>query len=274
MHATTFQASRPATGAGFICSVCGHFNAQMAEPVHRELMACAGCGANMRFRAIACAIALARSGQVGALSGLSPDRGCRAIGISDATNYAAVLEGLFDYTNTFLHTEPRLDIEDAASFERFGALDLIVCSDVIEHTLRPPSMVLVNLAQALKPGGHLVLSAPTFLMPDTVERYPSLEGFDVKAAGGGAWEVHYRTRFGTHGVDAAPVFHGGPGRVLELRVISHPQLLHELRAAGLELLPIAEAELQRHGALWPGMVERQDLPLPLDGRVLLARRPA
>ncbi len=227
----------------------------------------------MRFRAIACAITTALTGHAGVLADVPADRGVRAVGISDASAYALVLERKFDYTNTFLHTEPHLDIEDSRSFQRYGPLDLIVCSDVVEHTLRPPAPVLRNLAAALKPGGHLVLSAPTYLMADTVERYPSLAGFEVEPASEGSFRVVFRTRFGTTGIDPAPVFHGGPGRVLELRVISHPQLLEEIRSAGLEILPLVESAMAAHGAAWPRMVERADLPFPLDGSVILARKP-
>ena len=258
---------------GFVCSVCGHYNDHFDSSPHRELMACSSCGSNMRFRAIACAVTRAALGRVGVLKELPTNRDFRAIGISDSAAYAQVLERKFDYTNTYLHTEPFLDIEDMASFSRYGPLDLIVCSDVIEHTLRPPAAVLRNLAMALKPGGHLVLSAPTYAMPDTVERYPTLQDFEVVATADGQWQVKYRTRYGTVGIDPAPVFHGGPGRVLELRVISHSQLMSEVLAAGLEPLPALDAALQIHGAAWPPMVERSDVPFPMDGGVLLARRP-
>jgi SAM-dependent methyltransferase len=227
----------------------------------------------MRFRAIACAVTRAALGRVGVLKEVPTNRDFRAIGISDSAVYAQVMERKFDYTNTYLHTEPFLDIEDAASFGRYGLLDLIVCSDVIEHTLRPPAAVLRNLAAALNPGGHLVLSAPTYSMPDTVERYPSLLGFELEGEENTGFRIHYRTRFGTTGVDTAPVFHGGPGRVLELRTISHSQLLHEIAAAGLDLVAPLDAALQIHGAAWPQMIERHDVPFPMDGGVLLARRP-
>jgi len=258
----------------FFCSVCGQLNERPDGDAHRELVPCAACGSNMRFRAIACAVTRAVIGRVGVLKELQADRKLRVVGISDSMAYAQVMERKFDYTNTFLHTEPHLDIEDEATYAPYVPLDLIICSDVIEHTLRPPAAVLLNLARALKPGGHLVLSAPTYLMPDTVERYPTLDGFDVEPVGENGFRVRYRTRFGSTGVDEAPVFHGGPGRVLEMRMISHTQLLQEVAAAGLEVLPAPDMALSIYGAIWPRMVERQDLPLPMDGSVILARRPA
>lgn len=258
---------------GFMCSVCGHYNPGLTSLPHREMVPCGECGSNMRFRAIACAITRAVLGRVGVLAEMPPDRSVRAVGVSDSSVYAQILERKLDYTNTFLHTEPYLDIEDAASFERFGPLDLIVCSDVIEHTLRPPPPVLRNFAAALKPGGRLVLSAPTYMMEDSVERYPSLESFEVELVGPESFRVAYRTRYGTQGVDTEPVFHGGPGRVLELRMISQQQLALEIRSAGFELLPSVDSALVIHGANWPRMIERDDLPFPLDGGVILARKP-
>ena len=256
----------------FTCSVCGAIN-QVSDPQHhRELLVCSTCGSNARFRAIACAIVQASTGKPGVLSDLAPQPQRRGIGISDTDVYAEVLTRKFSYTNTYLHTDPHVDIERAETFDRHQPLHFIVCSDVIEHTLRQPPTVLANLFDALQPGGHLVLSAPTYEMAHSVERYPTLESFDVAGVGDG-FEVRYRTAFGTQGTDPKPMFHGGPGRVLELRVLSHEQLLDELRRAGFEVLPQDPALLQRYGATWPAMVERHDVPYPMNGCVLLARRP-
>lgn len=258
----------------FVCSICGQVNlARNEQNIRRELMICQACGSNMRFRAIACAITQALTGSVCILSDLPIDLSIKSIGISDAAQYAQILEQKLSYTNTYLHTKPQLDIENLASFSSYGLLDLIVCSDVLEHTLKPPMRVLVNLAQSIKPGGYLVLSAPSFLMPDHIERYPSLNSYDVEKAADGSYRLIFHTPFSTHGVDNQPVFHGGPGRVLELRIISHPQLLQECELAGFELIWNHVPALSNYGAQWPLIVEQHNgLPLKLDGSVLLARR--
>lgn len=228
----------------------------------------------MRFRAIACAVTRALLGRAGVLAEMPVQRSVRALGFADARNYSQILERHLDYTNTFPDEDPALDADDPTSIARYGLQELIICSEIIEHTRRPPAQVLPDLAGALKPGGHLVLSAPTYLMPESIERYPSLQGFSVEAVAGGSLQVRYRTRFGSTGVDVAPVFHGTDGRGLEIRMISHAQLLRELRSAGLEVLPAIDSALRIHGAAWPSVVERQDLPVPTDGSVILARRPA
>lgn len=256
----------------FTCSVCGATGSYAAAQAHRELMACAACGANARFRAIACAFHQGATGRSGRLDTMPARKELRGIGISDSQVYADVLSAKTSYTNTYFHTEPLLNIEDRAGFGRYGRLDFIICSDVIEHTLKPVGFVIDNLFDALAPGGFLVLSAPTYEMDTTVERYPSLQGFEVRPTGD-SFIVDYATAFGTTGRDLAPIFHGGPGQVLEMRALGHAALLRELRAAGFRVEPLDEAHLRACGAAWPSMVERRDIPFPMNGGVLLARKP-
>lgn len=257
----------------YICSVCGAANCAAPNGWHRELVPCSSCGSNARFRAIACALTEALLGQAAVLGRIDRISSVRGIGISDADCYASVLARKFNYVNTFLHAEPRVDIEDPASLAAHAPLHFIVCSDVIEHTIRPPSVVLPHLHDALLPGGVLVISAPTYEMPDSVERYPTLAGYEVELFEG-LHRVRYRTAFGTEAFDDNPVFHGGPGRVLELRVLSHAALLADLRRSGLVVSSVSQDALVRHGAMWPSLVERSDLPYPMNGAVHIARRAA
>jgi glycosyltransferase involved in cell wall biosynthesis len=54
----------------------------------------------------------------------------------------------------------RIDLEDAACFERWqGQFDTVVCLNVLEH-VRDPLVSLRNMASALQPGGRLVLYVP------------------------------------------------------------------------------------------------------------------
>jgi SAM-dependent methyltransferase len=255
----------------FLCSICGTLNPWPATGWHRELVPCSACDANARFRAIGVCLSWGLVGRARPLALLHPEREITGLGVSDADLYATWLERKFSYTNTFLHRQPRLDIEDAASVAAYPPVDFLVCSDVIEHTLRPVRKVLRNLSAALKPGGLLVISAPTYEMDDTVERYPSLAGYRTDERPGSV-AVIYQTRFGSEGCDPQPRFHGGPGQVLELRAISHPELLEDLAQAGFEVLPVPDEALRAHGAVWPRMIERRDIPHPLNGSVLAARR--
>ncbi len=56
----------------------------------------------------------------------------------------------------------RFEVADAETFEAPGRFDLILCTEVIEHTARP-DRVLANLAGALAPGGIAVVTLPNRL---------------------------------------------------------------------------------------------------------------
>jgi|HubBroStandDraft_3_1064219.scaffolds.fasta_scaffold14002_3 glycosyltransferase involved in cell wall biosynthesis len=54
----------------------------------------------------------------------------------------------------------RIDLEDAACFERWqGRFDTVVCLNVLEH-VRDPLTALANMRLALAPGGRLILYVP------------------------------------------------------------------------------------------------------------------
>jgi hypothetical protein len=214
-------------------------------------------------------LSLGLFGRAMPLTQIQPHRGIRGFGCSDATAYADKLTELFDYSNTYFHEEPRVDICDATTLRQFAECRFIVCSDVLEHVLTDPALAIRNMHACLALGGCLVLSAPTYTMTSTVERYPSLRGYSVVKIAG-RHVVVYESLVGSLGFDADPVFHGGPGSVLEMRLFAHDALLRDVTAAGFKILPIPDDEAQHHGAVWPRHVERNDLPYPLDGGVVVA----
>jgi SAM-dependent methyltransferase len=253
----------------FACNICGRANT--AVGMHRELAPCAQCGSNARFRAMMVGLSLGLFGQVLPLPKMIADRGIRGWGCSDAEIYANRLVELFDYTNTFLHTEPRADIGDAATLEIFRGCQFILCSDVLEHVLVNPVDAIANMYDCLTPDGCLILSAPSYAMQASVEKYPTLRGFSVVAIGG-RHAVVYETATGALGFDPDPVFHGGPGSVLEMRLFGHEALLREIRNVGFRRVDMVGDEAQPFGAVWPHAAERSDLPYAMDGRVIVARK--
>jgi SAM-dependent methyltransferase len=251
------------------CCICGH---AMGAPdsFHRELSPCAGCGSNARFRGLmAAVIRLAFNGNQKPLKDQAGRRDIVAIGMSDTTIYADILTEKLNYRNTFLHTEPHLDLCDPTSIAKYSNLDLIICSDVIEHTKEPPVVVLGNMMRMLRPGGAIVLSAPTYQMPETIEWYPGASS--VRVIPGGDHHVVWKTIRGVDYVDTNPAFHGGPGDVLEMRVISHSALLADAASAGFKA---ATFEFdQSRGYVWPIEPEYPGLDAPMDGRILVLRKP-
>jgi hypothetical protein len=256
----------------FICNICGAANTNQGAVLHREHRHCQRCGSAARFRALVAALAYGLTGSLLRLAELKPNRRIRGFGCSDAEPYASRLGSRFTYTNTFLHTEPYVDITDRTTMRKFDHCDFIICSDVIEHTLEAPQVSLRNFYDTLGQNGILILAAPTFWMPATIERYPPLKSYQTVKFGD-RYAVAYETQLGELGFDANPRFHGGDGQVLEVRNISHDQLVQELRAVGFESVETMSEGLEEFGATWPLNPELPDIPFTSDGRVLLARKP-
>jgi SAM-dependent methyltransferase len=83
----------------------------------------------------------------------------RGIGLSDWIGYAAPLAQKLNYTNTFYHQEPRLDITDIdPSLEE--TLDFLIATDVFEHIAPPISVAFENSHKLLKPTGVFILTVP------------------------------------------------------------------------------------------------------------------
>jgi hypothetical protein len=253
------------------CAVCGHPVDIDKGPLHRELQTCADCGSCPRFCGLALGVQkLVHDGPwERPLCDLADLRAVIAIGISDDDRLARVFEEKFSYTNTFFHKEPHLDICSKESCSGYRA-DLIICSDVIEHTASAPMIALSNMFHMLTPGGGLVLSAPTFSLDSTIEWYGGMADMEISEEAGRPI-VRWRNKRGTVYVDTDPVFHGGPGQVLELRLISHSELLAVARSVGfigdtLEFAP-------EWGYSWPIARQWRYIEACADGRILLLRRP-
>jgi SAM-dependent methyltransferase len=252
--------------SSFECNICG--TRSSAEIIRREFAPCRGCGSTPRLRASMIGLSVGLFGRTMPLTQMRPDPGIRGFGCSDAPAYAAKLAELFDYSNTYLHEEPRVDICDVVTLRAFSQCRFIVCSDVLEHVLTDPALAIRNMYACLAPNGCLVLSAPTYDMTSTIEKYPSLRQYTV-AKIGDRHVVVYESLAGSLGFDADPVFHGGPGSVLEMRLFAHDDLLRHVIAAGFKILPMPDGDALHHGAVWLPEV-RHDLPYPLDGRVVIA----
>ncbi len=142
------------TEVAFVCNVCGEHNVfRQAHYENPELSSCAACGSNVRFRWLVHRLSL----EMFERSILLPDfptlKAIKGIGLTDPQTIAAVLAERFTYRNTFLTTEPRLDIRCDPS--PFGALDFLISSEVFEHVAPPVALAFENAARLLKPGGTI-----------------------------------------------------------------------------------------------------------------------
>jgi hypothetical protein len=252
------------------CAVCGEKVDLTDAKLHREIPICPLCHSNPRFCGIALAVNRAMYGDVETPLLQRPQRKTvAALGVSDDFRYASILDRLFTYTNTYFHQEPRLDITSVEGTGAFRDLDLIVCSDVVEHTLTSVLIPLQNFHRMLKPGGVAVVSAPTFDMASTIEWYGGAKTINIVQTGT-EYSVEWTNLKGDVYVDASPRFHGGPGQVLEMRVMAHRDLVDTAHAAGFKAVTV-EFD-QGWGYSWPLVRHLSYLPGPIDGRIVVLEK--
>ena len=121
----------------FTCNVCNSACSVDSEAdVGREKPSCSTCGSCARFRWIIHALSLELFGQSVPLPLFPLAKDLAGIGLTDSPSIADRLVEQLNYTNTFYHQEPRIDIMDLASGVD-GAYDFIIASEVFEH-LPPP----------------------------------------------------------------------------------------------------------------------------------------
>jgi SAM-dependent methyltransferase len=177
-------------------------------------------------------------------------RDIRGIGMSDALQYAGFLEHKFDYTNTYYHQPPKLDIMNP-DFAAFSDLDFIISSDVFEHVLPPVSTAFENSYKLLNKDGFLLLTVPYFKkLSQTIERYPDINEFEVFQDEEGEYLLRNTTRSGEQQLFDNLIFHGGPGSTLEMRRFSEAHVLKLLEQAGFSSIEIFDRDLEQFGIIW------------------------
>ncbi len=161
----------------------------------------------------------------------------RGIGLSDHHTYSPYLEKIFNYVNTFYHCEPRLDITNSSDIEKYTELDFIVSTDVFEHTRPPAELAFNNAASMLRKGGILIFSVPTNSDSQTVERYPSLNKYKIVNIEDKYLIINININ-GTVELFSDPIFHGGIGEAVEMRIFSETHVISLLTDTGFNVMNI------------------------------------
>jgi SAM-dependent methyltransferase len=190
------------------------------------------------------------------LPALSPALDHRGLGIGDWPGYADRLARLFDYTNTHLDSEPRLDLTESPPAELHGSHDFVIAGDVLEHVAPPVETAMANLRALLRPGGVAILTVPFSGWRAHVEHFPHLYRWALEEGDDGHPVLVNERADGTVEAFRSLCFHG-PGRSLEMRVFTETSFIAALRAAGFNGVRVVNEPSARHGVLlhdWPGPV--------------------
>ncbi|MCU1337272.1 MAG: Methyltransferase type 11 [Bryobacterales bacterium] len=236
----------------FTCNICGAECERPDTPAGREVPGCSKCGSTVRLRSLIALLSREIFGVELPLPDFPVLKGVRGVGMSDPEELAERLAEKFDYTNTFYHQEPRLDIVAPAQ-EHIGRYDFILSSEVLEHVPQPVERAFVNLNRMLKPDGMLLLTVPYRIDGHTAEHFPELHEYALAAPGGRTVLVN-RRRDGSLEVFENLSFHGGDGSTLEMRVFTETSLKEILAGAGFTGVHIASEDVPefgvRHGETW------------------------
>lgn len=253
---STPSAERPA------CNICGFRLRAPSEVIaERESRSCIGCGSTLRFRALMAALQSEtdHAREIRVLERIPSRKQIKGIGMTDAHIYATALRRKFDYTNTYFHTQPLLDIRSPAE-KYLGKHDFVVSSDVLEHVDGPCERALGNLRALLKPGGLLVLTVPYGFHDVTIEHFPELNDYRIEGEGADRVLVNVTTD-GREQRFSNLSFHGGDGSTLELRIYSYPHLVRLLGDAGFVDIKLHDVQHPR----W-GIIYKDRLGLPITAR--------
>jgi SAM-dependent methyltransferase len=174
----------------------------------------------------------------------------RGLGMTDDASYASLLAEKFDYTNTFYHCDPFFDITKAHP-DLYGTYDFIISSDVFEHIAPPVERAMEEVYKLLKPEGALILSVPSSIDEETIEHYPDLHQYAVVELNGNPIIVNRKTD-GSFQVHENPVFHGGGGTTLEMRLFSREDLAKKLRNAGFSEVIFLDDPVEQFGIAFEG----------------------
>ena len=237
----------PSETLEYRCNLCGAVNQRPESLLIREALSCDKCESSGRLRALAWLISDELFGTPMVMRDFPMIRSWTAIGMSDIDDFAAPLAAKFNYTNTYYHKPPVLDVTNPdASLE--GKFDFIISSEVLEHVPDPIAPAFETLYRMLKPNGLLFLTVPYSLESTTLEHFPELHDFALTALRD-QWVLVNRTRDGRLQTYDNVVFHGGPGSTLEMRVFNESTIRTLLSDVGFKSIRIAGESCPEFGIL-------------------------
>ncbi len=236
----------------FVCNVCGQQNraVPLEQVQNREYQSCGHCRSSLRMRSVMHALSMELFGKVLVLPEFPLDKTISGLGMSDWEGYSKGLEKKFAYTNTFYHTEPRLDIT-SVSEAAIGKHRFLISSDVFEHLpIFALDSAFRNSRRLLQEDGVFIFTVPFTKAGETQEHFPRLHDFRIIETKGKRF-LYNRTVEGEEEIFDDLIFHGGDGMTLEMRMFSEPDLRRRLAAAGFPSIRIYTDYIPEFGIIWP-----------------------
>jgi len=244
----------------FQCNICGKENVAPIDIVsNREAASCSHCRSSLRMRSLIFVLSIELFGKAFVLPEFPDSKKIIGVGMSDWEGYAIPLSQKLGYTNTYYHKAPRMDITKINARHQ-NKYDFIISSDVFEHIPHPVSIAFSNTCRLLKPGGVFIFTAPYEKHGFTREYYPDLFDFRFEQRGEKTVVIN-TTMEGETQIFSDPVFHGGDGLTLEMRMFTELSLLQELKDCNFTSIRIHNQHFPPYGIIWP-----MDWALPISAR--------
>ena len=213
------------------CNLCGVTNSSNAEDLHREAGHCKSCNSSVRQREI---MDLLEQG-LPQFKRITPT----VIGMSDPSPLCDFLQKVpgINYLNTYLTAEPKLDILNLLNSQKNTA-DILISSDILEHVPFPPKSATDGMYELLKNNGLLILTVPWFGDIAYQEHYPWMVRHDVIRNSDSSHTV-YGFDVNNKKIEVLnPIFHGGPGSTLEMRLFTLSKVLDLLQQSGFQEIAV------------------------------------
>lgn len=230
------------------CNICG-VNCETAPAlIQREEPSCPSCRSTVRMRSVVHLLSLELFGKSLVLKDFPVRRDIAGLGMSDWDGYAVPLSKKLNYTNTYYHKEPKLDITSIEPAME-GTLDFLISSDVFEHVAPPVYTAFENARKLLKPTGVFIFTVPYDKEGKTKEHFPDLYKYEIIKKGE-TYQLINMTKAGIQQVYDNLFFHGGAGLTLEMRVCSERSLREEFAKAGFNEVKIHKESVPEFGIIW------------------------
>jgi len=233
----------------FQCNICGNETSCKMLDLSREVASCHVCGSTVRMRSIVHVLSTELFGESLVLPDFPCNKELHGVGMSDWDGYAKPLAKSLDYTNTYYHQEPKLDITNISE-DQTGTMDFIISSDVYEHVLFPVNRAFVNTIKLLKENGVFIFTVPYSKEgEEIVEHFGQLYDFEIEK-NQGEYILKDTDENGSVREFNDLIFHGGPGSTLEMRVFSEKSLMKELSDAGFNNIKVYGEPYLKYGIYW------------------------